>query len=156
MLESLARTYSEDTLSKDEFKILTNSVSEAINAIDILDETTINRLNGLLGLLKHPSYSMLLDLAYENTKPWSDELIQDWDLFKKEQVSFRHSGAHGTTKQNNNYIIVLYHYQAQIILAYVLLMKKLEFTDQEINQFWQSSFMNVSRWNIKQHYNIKK
>lgn len=156
MLESLARTYSEDTLSKEEFKVLTNSVSEAINTIDISDKTIINRLNGLLGLLKHPSYSMLLDLAYENTKPWSDELIQDWNLFKKEQISFRHSGAHGTTKHNNNYMIVMYHYQAQIILAYVLLMKKLEFTDQEIDQFWRSSFMNVSRWNIKQHYALQK
>lgn len=145
MLESLARSNSKDCLTDDEFKRLTKPILKAA------DTSIKDRLRGLLGLLKHPSYSMLLDAIYEEGKPWSKNLIKDWKTFRNNQISLRHSGAHGV-KNNDGHSLVYDHYQAQLILAYIVLLKRLGFTKEQIDQFENSNFMNVSRWNIKQRY----
>lgn len=88
------------------------------------DSSIKNRLQGLLGLLKYPSYSMLLDAIYEEGKPWSEHLIQDWKNFRTTQITLRHSGAHGI-KNTNQHLLIYNHYQAQIVLAYIIFMIRL-------------------------------
>lgn len=145
MLESLARSHSKDCLTEDEFKIISKPIMKAA------DSSIKNRLQGLLGLLKHPSYSMLLDAIYEEGKPWSEHLIQDWKSFRTTQITLRHSGAHGI-KNTNQHLLIYNHHQAQIVLAYIIFMIRLGFTEKEIESFENSYFMNASRWRIRQQY----
>jgi len=145
MLESLARSHSKDCLTEDEFKIISKPIMKAA------DSSIKNRLQGLLGLLKYPSYSMLLDAIYEEGKPWSEHLIQDWKNFRTTQITLRHSGAHGI-KNTNQHLLIYNHFQAQIVLAYIIFMIRLGFTEKEIESFENSNFMNASRWRIRQQY----
>lgn len=148
MLESLARSKSKDLYSKEEMEIFRKPILSAA------DPKIRNRLQGLIELLKHPSYTMLLQFIYDEAKPWSTKLIEDWNKFKKEQHQLRISGAHGIA-HNSDFRIMRYHYLAQIILAYYIMLKRLGFSDEQIESFEQSNFLNAARWEIANYYKLK-
>lgn len=145
MLESLARANRDNLYNPQEFKQLIKPIIEA--ASDELKQ----RVAGLLKLLQQPSYGQLLNEAYEEVRPWSENLIPNWKRFKKEQQKLRNVGAHGKNSVTNSYLQAN-HYNAQIVLGYIILMKRLGLSTAIINRFEQSSFLNAARWRISRQY----
>lgn len=145
MLESLVRANRDDLYNPQEFKQLIKPIIEAAS-----DEIK-QRVTGLLNLLQQPSYGQLLDEAYEEGQPWSGNLIPNWKRFKKEQQKLRIDGAHGKSSVTD-YSLQANHYNAQIVLGYIILMKRLGLSATIINRFEQSSFLNAARWRISRQY----
>lgn len=149
MFESLARSGCGYSMDSETLKSLTEPM------ISIADESIRCRAQGLLSLLKRPSYSMLLDSAYSESGEWGKAIIPDWKKFKKEQIALRNSGAHALS-DDSEYETMVDHYHAQILLAYVIIMKRLELPDEMLSHFEQSSFLNVARWRISNRYAISE
>lgn len=145
MLEALMRADRADIYDKETFAQL---IKPMINAAD---EQIKDRVNGLLGLLQKPSYSQLLNEAYEESLPWSSRLIPNWNRFKKEQQALRTNGAHGKNGAADPHLQIN-HYNAQIVIAYIILMKRLGLPKEVIDQFENSNFLNAARWRISQYY----
>lgn len=145
MFESLARSGCNDVFDNETLKHLVAPM------LDAADESVRNRSQGLLNLLKRPSYSMLLDSAYEESGRWGKKLIPNWERFRKEQIKFRNAGAHALGN-NNEYTKMVDHHDAQILIAYIIIMKRLGLPDEILDQFEDSVFMNVSRWRVSRHY----
>jgi hypothetical protein len=57
---------------------------------------------------------------------------------------------------DSEYETMVDHYHAQILLAYVIIMKRLELPDEMLSHFEQSSFLNVARWRISNRYAISE
>ena len=93
----------------------------------------------------------MLKEAYEEAKPWSERLLPRWSTFRDEQYALRISGAHGIESDKNPHLRID-HYYAQITLAYFILMKRLGLPPETIDQFEQSSFLNVARRKIQKCY----
>lgn len=98
---------------------------------------------------------MLLDSAYLECGEWGKAIIPDWKRFKKEQIKLRNQGAHALGN-NREYEKMADHYYAQILLAYVILMKRLKLPDEVLRQFEQSNFLNAARWRVSNHYAISE
>lgn len=145
MLEALARARNGDLYDSDEL----NQMLEP--AIKELPDEIRDRARGLLGLIKRPSYPILLDSVYEECRPWSEDLIHDWKRFKSEQIKIRNKGAHGLAG-SNNYEAMAHHYYGQIVLAYYLLMMRLGLGQSAMQHFEESSFLNAARWRLKSAY----
>lgn len=96
---------------------------------------------------------MLLDHAYEESGRWGKELIPDWKRFRKEQIKLRNEGAHALSDERE-YEMMTDHYYAQIVLAYVIEMKRLNAPDAILEAFESSSFMNVARRTLKENYSL--
>lgn len=149
MFESLARSGCSDTFDS---KTLKRLITPMLNAAD---ESIRSRSQGLLSLLKRPSYSMLLDSAYEESGEWGRQIVPNWALFRKEQVKLRNAGAHALGN-GGEYEKMIDHYDAQILIAYIIVMKRLNLPNVVIDQFTESVFMNASRWRISKHYAVDK
>ncbi len=145
MFESLIRADRDPLFKEEEFNQLTNPI------LNVAHDKIHQRLKGLLELLKKPSYHMLLKEAYTESQPWSDRLIPQWKRFQEEQYKLRLSGAHGLGTEETAQIRI-YHYHAQIVLGYIILMKRLGLSDETINCFEKSSFLNIARQNISEYY----
>lgn len=148
MFESLARAGCDYSVDEKALKSLGPIISMA-------DESIRGRLQGLSSLLKRPSYSMLLDSAYLECGEWGKAIIPDWKRFKKEQIKLRNQGAHALGN-NREYEKMADHYYAQILLAYVILMKRLKLPDEVLRHFEQSNFLNAARWRVSKHYAISE
>lgn len=145
MLESLCRANRPPLYDNEQLKRICEPILVAV------EHNLRQRVAGLLSMLARPSYNMILEEAYEKSKPWSEHLIPHWSKFKREQYTLRNGGAHGTSP-DINYHIRIDHYHAQIILAYILLMKRLGLPSATINQFEKSNFYNSARWRIASNY----
>lgn len=145
MFESLIRANRPPIYDKE---TLDHLIEPAIASVD--DEIR-ERVKGLLGLLNKPSYNQMLKEAYEEAKPWSERLLPRWSTFRDEQYALRISGAHGIVSDKNPHLHID-HYYAQITLAYFILMKRLGLPPEAIDQFEQSSFLNVARLEIEKRY----
>lgn len=145
MLEALIRADRPSQYDDEELETLGKPI------VDAADEEIRERVRSLLSLLKQPSYNQLLKEAYEEGRPWSERLIPRWSKFRKEQNDLRRRGAHGTESNMSPYLRID-HYYGQIALAYFILMKRLGIPTEAINQFEQSTFLNVARRGIAMRY----
>ncbi len=147
MFESLIRANRPPLYDKEALGELIEPIIASAN-----DEIR-ERVKGLLGMLKIPSYYQLLKEAYEEAKPWSQRLLPRWSKFRDEQYALRIGGAHGIESNENPYLRID-HYYAQITLAYFILMKRLGLPAETIDGFEESNFLNVARWEITRRYAI--
>lgn len=145
MFESLARSGNDDIFDSETLKRLTSPM------LDAADECIRGRSQGLLSLLKRPSYSMLLDSAYEESGRWGRKIVPNWELFRKEQIKLRNASAHALGN-GGEYEKMVDHYDAQILIAYIIVMRRLGLPDVALDRFEESTFMNVSRWRVGRHY----
>lgn len=145
MIEAMARAKNGFLYSKKEFAELTKPI------IDVAPDMIKQRVEGIIGLLKNPSYSMLLDRINDECRPWFSRLVGNWKLFKKEQIEFRTRGAHGKAVGGASQPMID-HYYAQICLGYHALMLRMGLSDEVLNHFEESNFLNVARWHIQEHY----
>lgn len=145
MFESLARSGCDECFDKKDLERLITPM------LRVADESIRDRARGLLGLLRQPSYSMLLDHAYEESDRWGRGIVPDWKRFRKEQNKLRNASAHAL-ENNSEYEQMVDHHDAQILIAYVIIMKRLKLPDEVLDQFEDSTFMNVSRWRVSEHY----
>ena len=147
MFESLARVNSEDLYDRETLESYVEPMLAAA------DNSIRDRARGLLSLLSRPSYGMLLDHAYEESGRWGKELIPDWKRFRKEQIKLRNEGAHALSDERE-YEMMTDHYYAQIVLAYVIEMKRLNAPDAIWEAYESSSFMTVARRTLKENYSL--
>ena len=149
-LESLARGSDScrNTYDNETIKRLKSLCRDAVH------DDQFKRIEGLLDQLKRPSYRMLLDAVYEECRPWSERLIPNWRLFRREQTSLCIQGAHGLTG-TDNYELVGNHYYGQILLAYLVIMKRLGLGDETFREFFNSKFLNAARWRLREAYTKK-
>lgn len=145
MFESLIRANRPPLFGEEELETISRPIIEAA------DEKVRKRVAGLIKLLDKPSYTTMLNEAYEESKPWGEHLIPRWSKFRDEQYSLRIGGAHGISSDKDPYLRID-HYHAQIVLAYFILMKRLGLSPEAIDQFERSSFLNASRWDISKRY----
>ena len=73
------------------------------------------------------------------------------EALQKEQQGLRINGAHGKS-DNVDPNLQVNHYNAQITLSYIVLMKRLGLGTEIIDNFERSSFLNSARWKISQQY----
>ena len=128
MLESLMRANGDQLYTDDEFDKLVGPI------LDASDPKIRERLRGILGLLKHESYNMLLERAREEGAPWVDRLIPKWSQFKKKQLAMRNTGAHGKT-DTCDFQLRVDHYHASIVIAYIVLMHRLGLSERIVDEF---------------------
>lgn len=145
MLESLMRANADQLYSDDEFDEMVTPI------LDASDPDIVNRLRGILNLLKFESYNMLLERARIEGAPWVDRLIPKWSQFKRMQHQMRNTGAHGKAAMANLSLRVD-HYHASIVIAYIVLMRRLGLSDDLVDEFEKSTFMNHARERITQRY----
>lgn len=145
MLESLERARCNELFTGDELSELIAPMLEAA------DKTIRNRAQGLLNLLRWPSYRSLLDAAYTESEQWGANIVPNWGQFKKVQIKLRNAGAHALDN-GGEFETMVDHYDAQILLAYIIVMRRLCLPDVVLDQFEDSNFMNVSRWRLKKRY----
>lgn len=149
MFESLIRANRPPLFGEEELETISKPIIEAA------DEKVRKRVAGLIKLLDKPSYTTMLNEAYEESKPWGEHLIPRWSKFRDEQYALRVGGAHGISSDKDPYLRID-HYHAQIVLAYFILMKRLCLPPEAIDQFERSSFLNASRWDISRRYSRPK
>ena len=77
--------------------------------------------------------------------------MPNWGQFKKVQIKLRNAGAHALDN-GGEFETMVDHYDAQILLAYIIVMRRLCLPDVVLDQFEDSNFMNVSRWRLKKRY----
>lgn len=148
MLEALSRANDENIFSDDDWRRLRQPI------LDVADASIRNRVQGLLELLRHRSYSQLLDKAYNESADWGKRAIPDWSKFKKEQCRLRNIGAHALSGERSMRVMID-HYYGQLILAYYILMLRLEMPETVMEEFDRSNFLNVVRANLKSHYSLE-
>lgn len=149
MLESLARSRCTELFNDKALNKLTTPM------LEVADKSIRTRAEGLLNLLRYPSYRHLLDAAYAESEKWGANVIPNWPQFREAQVGLRNVGAHALGN-SGEFEKMLDHYNAQILLAYIIVMKRLCLPDAVLDQFESSNFMNVSRWRLKKHYAPKE
>lgn len=145
MLESLMRANGDELYTDKELDKLAGPI------LDASDPKIRERLRGILGLLKHESYNMLLERARVEGAPWVDRLIPKWSQFKKKQHAIRITGAHGKT-DTSDFQLRVDHYHASIVIAYIVLMRRLGLSERIVDEFEKSSFLNYPRERITQRY----
>ena len=147
MFESLARSGCGDVFDSETLKRMVAPM------LDAADESIRGRSQGLLSLLKRPSYSMLLDSAYEESGRWGRKMVPNWELFRKEQVKLRNAGAHALGN-GGEYEKMVDHHDAQVLIAYIIVMRRLGLPDEAFDRFEDSTFMNVSKIRVSRHYAV--
>ncbi|VDK66419.1 unnamed protein product [Cylicostephanus goldi] len=148
MLESLVRSKSEKLYSNDELNSLINPM------LAVADEKIRDRARELLRSLQRPPYRMLLNLAFKESETWGTEIVPNQNEFIKKQGKLRNAGAHALGN-GGEYDIMVDHYYAQILIAYVIIMKRLGLDD-ALEQFEESSFLEAPRQQIRERYAIAK
>ena len=139
------RANADQLYSDDEFDDMVTPI------LDASDPEIVNRVRGILNLLKFESYNMLLERARIEGAPWVDRLIPKWSQFKRAQHDMRTTGAHGKAAMANLPLRVD-HYHASIVIAYIVLMRRMGLSDDLVDEFEKSTFMNHARERITQRY----
>lgn len=145
MLEAVGRLDEEGLYTKEELSRLIDPM------IRVADDEIKDRVRGLFGMLSRRSYRMVLAGIYDICGKWGRELIEDWNRFSKEQYLMRNQGAHGL-KPGEQIDVSMNHYYAQILLAYLVLMIRMGFEDDVLDNFMNSGFLSSAKWRIKQAY----
>lgn len=145
MLESLMRANADRLYSDEELNELVAPV------VDASDPEIRDRLRGILNLLKFESYNMLLERARTEGAPWIDRLIPKWSQFKRMQHEMRNTGAHGKIAMAD-FDLQVDHYYASIVIAYIVLMRRLGLSAEVVDEFEKSTFLNYARERITQRY----
>lgn len=149
MMDALGRAGEKKPYSKKEFCQLKEPILNAT------PEPLRDRVEAILGQLNSHSYSERLDAIFEECGEYGKALIEDWDGFKRVQRDLRNKGAHALDGKEDVSVQVD-HYYALVLLAYRVLLKRLDASEATMKSFCDSRFLIGARERIRLRYSMSK